>query len=100
MIYRPVSLTCVPCKLLEHIVCSNIITHLDGHKLLSDRQHAFQKKHSCEAQLITVMDDWVRILDKDGQVDTFILDFEKAFDNPLMNYVNVSYMAMVLVGRL
>ena len=27
--YRPVSLTCVPCKLLEHIVCSNIMAHLD-----------------------------------------------------------------------
>ena len=27
--YRPVSLTCVPCKLLEHLVCSNIMTHLD-----------------------------------------------------------------------
>ena len=26
--YRPVSLTCVPCKLLEHIVCSNIMAHL------------------------------------------------------------------------
>ena len=28
--YRPVSLTCVPCKLLEHIVCSNniIMSHL------------------------------------------------------------------------
>ena len=39
--YRPVSLTCVPCKLLEHIVCSNIIAHLDEYKLLSDRQHAF-----------------------------------------------------------
>ena len=36
-IYRPVSLTCVPCKLLEHIVCSNIMAHLDEHKLLSDR---------------------------------------------------------------
>ena len=23
--YRPVSLTCVPCILLEHIVCSNIV---------------------------------------------------------------------------
>ena len=34
--YRPVSLTCVPCKLLEHIVCSNIMVHLDEHKLLSD----------------------------------------------------------------
>ena len=27
--YRPVSLTCVPCKLLEHIICSNIMAHLD-----------------------------------------------------------------------
>ena len=26
--YHPVSLTCVPCKLLEHIVCSNIMAHL------------------------------------------------------------------------
>ena len=41
--YRPVSLTCVPCKLLENIVCSNIMAHLDEHKLLSDRQHAFRK---------------------------------------------------------
>ena len=41
--YRPVSLTCVPCKLLEHIVCSNIMAHLDEHKLLSDRQYAFRK---------------------------------------------------------
>ena len=31
--YRPVSLACVPCKLLEHIVCSNIMAHLDEHKL-------------------------------------------------------------------
>ena len=43
--YRPVSLTCVPCKLFEHIVCSNSMAHLDEHKLLSDRQHAFRKKH-------------------------------------------------------
>ena len=80
--YRPVSLTCVPCKLLEHIVCSNIMTHLNEHKLLSERLHAFQKKHSCETQLIIFIDDWAKILDEGGQVDTFILDFEKAFDTP------------------
>ena len=80
--YCPVSLTCVPCKLLEHIVCSNIMSHLDHHKLLSDRQHAFRKSHSCETQLATVIDDWAKILDNQGQVDTFILDFEKAFDTP------------------
>ena len=37
---------------------------------------------SCETQLITVIDDWAKILDNQGQVDTFILDFEKAFDTP------------------
>ena len=80
--YRPVSLTCVPCKLLEPIVCLNIMAHLDEHKLLSDKQHAFRKWHSCETHLITVIDDWAKISDNQGQIDTFILDFEKAFDTP------------------
>ena len=75
--YRPVSLTCVPCKLLEHIVCSNIMSHLDENKLLSDRQHAFRKSHRCETQLATVIDDCAKILDNQCHVDTFILDFEK-----------------------
>ena len=72
--YRPVSLTCIPCKLLEHIVCSNTMAH--------GRQNAFRKGHSCETQLTTVIHDWDKILDNRGQVDTFILDFEKAFDTP------------------
>ena len=76
--YRPVSLTCVPCKLLEHIVCSNIKAHMDEHRLLSEKQHAFRKWHSFETQLITVIDDWAKILDNQGQVDTFIFDFEKS----------------------
>ena len=32
--YRPVSLTCIPCNFLEHIVCSNIMGHLDQYNLL------------------------------------------------------------------
>ena len=59
--YRPVSLTCVPCNLLEHIVCSNIMAHLDEHRLLSDTQHAFRKWHSYETQLITVIDERAKI---------------------------------------
>ena len=39
-------------------------------------------KLRCETQVTTVINDWVKILDKGGQVDTFILDFEKAFDIP------------------
>ena len=56
------------------------MAYLDEYKLLSDRQHAFRKRHSCETQLTTVINDWAKILDNGGQVHTFILDFEKAFD--------------------
>ena len=56
------------------------MAHLNGNKLLSDRQHAFRKGHSCETQLTTVINDWAKILHNRGQVDTFILDFENAFD--------------------
>ena len=94
-----VSLTCVPCKLLEHIVCSNIMAHLDEYKLLSDRQHAFRKGHSCETQLTMVINDWAKILDNRGQVDTFILDFEKAFDTPPHELLKSNCLAMELVAR-
>ena len=58
------------------------MAHLDEHKLLSDKQHAFRKWHSCETQLATVINDWAKILDNKGHVDTFILDLKKAFDTP------------------
>ena len=32
--------------------------------------------------MITVINDWAKLLDAGGQVNTFILDFKKAFDTP------------------
>ena len=59
-------------------MCSNIMSHiLDEHKILSDRQYAFRKSHSCETHLDTVIDDRAKILDNQGQLDIFILDLEK-----------------------
>ena len=37
--YRPISLTCVCCKILEHIICTHIRHHLDTHNILSKLQH-------------------------------------------------------------
>ena len=42
-----------------------------------------KKLFGCETQLTTVIDEWSKVLDKKGQVDTFTLDFEKAFDTSL-----------------
>lgn len=43
--YHPVSLICVPCKLLQHMLCSNIMTQFDELKHVYDRQCAFGKRH-------------------------------------------------------
>ena len=57
------------------------MAHLDKHKLISARQHVcFFFKNSCGNQMTTVINDWVYILDSKGQMDTFTMDFEKAFE--------------------
>ena len=46
-----------------------------------------------------VTNDWAKMLDNKGQVDTFILDFEKAFDNPLMNSLKVKLFSYEIGGK-
>ena len=41
--YRPVSLTSITCKLLEHIISSNVMHHLEGNDILYRLQHGFRK---------------------------------------------------------
>ena len=50
--YRPVSLTCICCKTLEHIIASNINKHLAFESILADCQHGFRSQRSCETQLV------------------------------------------------
>ena len=78
--YRPVSLTSICCKLLEHILYSNIMQHLENNNILTDKQHGFRHRRSCESQLITTVHDLALNLDKGKQTDVILLDFSKAFD--------------------
>ena len=77
--YRPVSLTSVTCKMMERILASNIIQHHDENNILSKTQHVFRKRHGCETQLLTTVEDLASSLDAREQVDCLILDFSKAF---------------------
>ncbi len=78
--YRPISLTCVLCKLFEHILVSSIMNHLDEQRLLSDHQHGFRRKRSCEGQLISVLHQMTMVAERGGAVDAVFLDLRKAFD--------------------
>ena len=78
--YRPVSLTCVCCKILEHVLHSQVMKHLDEYNVLTKFQHGFRRGHSCESQLIQTMHDLCSSRDKRLQIDMLVLDFSKAFD--------------------
>ena len=78
--YRPVSLTCICCKLLEHVVVRNIMTHLETNQILYDWQHGFRSKKSTETQLVTLLHELSKNSDQKKQTDIAVLDFSKAFD--------------------
>ena len=78
--YRPISLTCVCCKLMEHVVARQIMRHSDEHGILYDLQHGFRSKLSCETQLIELSHDLASNLQAGHQTDMLVMDFSKAFD--------------------
>jgi hypothetical protein len=62
--YRPVSLTCICCKVMEHIICKHMLNHLDMHKILTALQHGFRNGFSCETQLLVTLHDLMKNRDK------------------------------------
>lgn len=54
--------------------------HLDDHGLLTDSQHGFRAKRSCETQLLSFIDELMRGVAVGKQFDIAIMDFSKAFD--------------------
>ena len=78
--YRPVSLTSISCKLLEHIYFTHLWRHIDQHNILGEANHGFRARYSTETQLLTTTHDMLKQRDKGKQLDVVILDFSKAFD--------------------
>jgi hypothetical protein len=78
--YRPVSLTSVPCKILESIIKDHLMDHLLTNNLIRDSQHGFMPGKSCASNLVEFMDKVTKSVDEGTAVDIFYLDFAKAFD--------------------
>ena len=78
--YRPVSLTCICSKMMEHVIVSQMMRHFDEHSILVDCQHGFRKRRSCETQLLSLTQELHEHLEGKGQIDMVVLDFSKAFD--------------------
>ena len=78
--YRPVAITSICCKILEHIIYSQTMDHLQKNKILSELQHGYRNFCSTETQLLQVINYLTKGLENRTQVDCISLDFSRAFD--------------------
>ena len=75
--YRPVSLTTVVCKQMEHVVASYLRQVWNKAGWLHEGQYALRPGYLCESQVITVCQDNADSLDNGDRIDTIIVDFRK-----------------------
>ena len=80
--YRPIALTSVVCKIIETLITKAIHRHISEYCLLDCNQHGFVKGRSCVTQLMSIVQTWLRFLDKPSppKIDVIFFDFTKAFD--------------------
>ena len=78
--YRPVSLTSMLCKEMEHVIASYLRHVWDKNDWLYEGQHGFIPGYSCEGQVITVCQDIADSMDNGDRIDAIVIDFWKASD--------------------
>ncbi|KAK8747748.1 hypothetical protein OTU49_016574, partial [Cherax quadricarinatus] len=79
--YRPVSLTCIVCKVMEKIIRRRVVEHLERNKIINENQHGFMEGKSCITNLLEFYDKVTEVRhEREGWVDCVFLDCRKAFD--------------------
>ena len=76
--YRPVSLTCILCKLYETILREHILSYVLGK--ITNKQHGFMRGKSCLSNLLETLDKANEYIAEGNCVDILYFDFSKAFD--------------------
>ena len=78
--YRPVSNLSFLSKLIERIVCVQLVNHLDKNGLYEVFQSAYRQLHSTETALLRVQNDILQAVDSRGGTILVLLDLSAAFD--------------------
>ena len=95
--YHPISLTSSCCKIMEHIIFHSIMEHVQHNNILIDNQHGFRSGHSCQTQLISLVEDLSYAMDSGFQTDVILLDFSKVFDTFLTSVFLTSFKIAKLI---
>jgi len=90
-IYRSVSLTSIPGKMMEQLILYVISKQVEEKKVIRSSQHAFTKAKSCWTNVIAFYDGMTGLVDEGRAVVVVYLDFSKASD---------TFSHKILIGKL
>ena len=82
-------------KLVERVVCVQLVEHLKTNNLYEIFQSAYRQLHSTETALLRVQNDLLQAVDNEGGAILVLLDLSAAFDTidhqKLLNLLNQSF---------
>jgi hypothetical protein len=98
--YRPISLTCVLCKVMESIIKDQLTAYLHTNNIITDHQHAFIKQHSTVTNLLECTHDWSLAISNKHFVDVIYIDFRRAFDSIVHSKLLIKLRSYGISGNL
>jgi len=98
--YRPISITCVCCKIMETVIKNEMLSFLLKHNKITKQQHGFLSKRSTVTQLLECVNDWSLALNYKQSVDCVYIDFAKAFDSVVHSKLCAKLTAFGIKGKL
>ena len=78
--YQPVSNLSFVSKLIERIICVQLVDHLKENDLYEIFQSLYRQLHSTETALLRVQNDILQAVDSEGGAILVLLDLSAAFD--------------------
>ena len=79
--YRPISLTCVMCKLMERIILERMVAYIEGNRLIDATQEGFRKNHSTTTALLRLSQAIIDGFNSGEMTIAWFVDLEKAYDS-------------------
>jgi len=78
--YRPVSNLTYMSKVIEKLICHQLVAFFERHSLLPSLQSAFRRKHSTETAVLKVVTDALSAADREEATLLCMRDLLAAFD--------------------
>ena len=98
--YQPISLTSVVVKVMERVICKQLVSALEKSGRISDYQFGFRANRSTVTLLLSAMNDWSSCLERRSTTHCVLLDFAKAFDSVPHEHLLLKLHCLGITGQL